>query len=946
MNNPSSSAGSGLLWVCPTSHLDWDWLDTFAEYFEVGPPDPDDLGYVGAAKDILTGVCQLLRAQPDFCYSLAEVAYLRAYLAVSPGDLATLQSAGKGPGPNRFELIGGGITSPDNLVCHGEVFIRNYLLGRRWLESVGLSANVIPAAWLPDDFGHDPQLPVVLNAMGLSWLGISRVPGSIQPFANQPLQPPDGLVIPSVADVLKSEGLVFPWIASDGSQVLTHFMPATYGAVWDGEPDHLGSLGDFAESTINGWPVVNGIGRVLFAPAGGDFAFAQWDGGNWQAFLEYYSKTKKSGDPDAQFGTFAQFMVQVAASAGPARSPLLAQNYWTGIFASRPALKILHNRAAQLTIAAEAAATLLRLTGTNSTTTLDDLDAAVDQAWQALVPSSHHDYITGTSPDRVYWGEQLPMLEQAARLAQQSLTQAVGLIAAGLPAGPGGSTPVAIFNPVGFTRQGGVVELPAESVPASVSEVTIGLAGGVRIQRAADGGLLILLPDNISLDSFGYVTAALREGKEPPAPSLPSVPPGPVDLNSDRVHVRIDPSQAWAITQLACPGVPGFAGVGNSIRLYEDDGNIYQFGNEPLKLGVFLKFADSGTVLTAGPGTWIEYGPVRWHFQATVTGTYTNTSENESQAVSYTLDYLLYAGEAAVRMRLTGATPAQATVVTAFDLPPAFATTGLTYGTANHFDDHDPVAYWQPPTFRATHDFVQPGPATGPGPGLAMYHQGVPAWSICDGQLIGALMRNTFGLDTYQRGASGTDPGVHTLEYALGPAFYPAASGDTLRAALAVTNPLAGTVGDPNQPVNNLISLPQQAGLTTVQRAGGTTAILRAARTQAGSSVISLSDYYAERMSFILRVYLPDPAAVGDQMTITLPSLPNPGIDGYTPDLTAVIVSALEEPLASAPPVTVTPGSATGNTVPYTITFTPKQALTTIQLSSTRWPTRGLKSGF
>lgn len=200
-------------------------------------------------------------------------------------------------------------------------------------------------------------------------------------------------------------------------------------------------------------------------------------------------------------------------------------------------------------------------------------------------------------------------------------------------------------------------------------------------QRAADGALLVLIPDSMPVRSFGYLTAILEQGKEPPASLLPSVPPGPVELNAGSVHMRIDPGKAWAITGLVCPGVAELSGAGNSIRLYKDDGNIYQFGNEPLQQGACKNFADSSTVLTAGPGTWIEYGPIRWHFQATVTGTYTNTSRNESQPVSYTLDYLVYSGQAAVRMRLTGAAPAQATVVTAFSLPPA-AAAGLTYGTA------------------------------------------------------------------------------------------------------------------------------------------------------------------------------------------------------------------------------------------------------------------------
>jgi hypothetical protein len=117
--------------------------------------------------------------------------------------------------------------------------------------------------------------------------------------------------------------------------------------------------------------------------------------------------------------------------------------------------------------------------------------------------------------------------------------------------------------------------------------------------------------------------------------------------------------------------------------------------------------------------------------------------------------------------------------------------------------------------------------------------------------------------------------------------------------------------------------------------------ILRAARTQASSPAAPLSGYYAERMSFILRVYLPDPASAQDGVTITLPDLPNPGLADHDLDLDAAVVSALEEPLAPAPPVSVTPGTASGNTVSYTVRFTPDRALTTVRLTATRWPTQG-----
>jgi alpha-mannosidase len=808
------------------------------------------------------------------------------------------------------------------------VFIRNYLTGRRWLRSAGLAAHVAPVAWLPDDFGHDPQLPLVLAAMGLQWAGLSRVPGSPQPYRNSPTNGTE-----SVAAQLTNGGLVFPWIADDGSAVLTHYMPATYGAPWDGRSGS-GGLQAFVEGNTRGWPTVDGA-ALMFAPAGGDFVFSRWDvdsPGSWLTVVSGYNNNtgRKATDPVADIGTFPQFMAMSAGSPGEPQAPLLAQNYWTGVFASRPRLKILHNRAAQRVMAAEAATALLRLASTYATATLDDLDAAIDQAWQALVPSSHHDYITGTSPDRVYASEQLPQLELADRLAGQCLTGAVGLIAAAATAGtvPDGNIPVVVFNPLGFAR-GGVVHVPARDVTGSFAAVS----GGSPAQRAADGGLVFVMPAPV--DSFGYATVTLTPG-EPAAGPLPA-PSDTVTMDNGLMTVSLDRDRGWAVTSLVIGGVelipPG--GLGNSIRLYNDTGNIYQFGNEPLSWdqpqdrGVPGTFDDSGTSLAGDAGEWIEAGPVRWHFRATLTGTFAGPVNSQPAPVAYTLDYLLDAGETVLRMRLTGAAPVSASVLTAFDLAPAVpAGYGLTYGTAHHYDAHLPTPYWAGPTFRATHDFVQATGSTGPE--LAIYHQAVPAWAPVQaggsGQLLGALLRNNpCGQD---RGAAGGDPGVHTLEYAAGRAdSSPVPAGDALRTALTVTNPLIGAVPGASQPADG-VSLPPQASLATITQPPA--GILRVARTQPGGSVVdipSLSGYYAERRSYTLRVYLP--ASFGDGVAISVPDLPDPGLSGYSPDLAAVAVTALEEP-ADGPQVTV---SGT------TVSFTSRQAVTTVQLTATRCPT-------
>jgi hypothetical protein len=103
--------------------------------------------------------------------------------------------------------------------------------------------------------------------------------------------------------------------------------------------------------------------------------------------------------------------------------------------------------------------------------------------------------------------------------------------------------------------------------------------------------------------------------------------------------------------------------------------------------------------------------------------------------------------------------------------------------------------------------------------------------------------------------------------------------------------------------------------------------------------VIRIPGYYAERCSYILRIYLPDPASARGGVTVTLPSLPNPRLSGYHPDLTAEVLTALEEPLSSGPQVRVSRGAASGDTVPYTVSFSPRRALTTLRVTAIRAPT-------
>jgi len=45
------------------------------------------------------------------------------------------------------------------------------------------------------------------------------------------------------------------------------------------------------------------------------------------------------------------------------------------------------------------------------------------RAWDLVVLSNHHDFITGTSPDRIWQEEQQPWLEQAEDMANRALAR-------------------------------------------------------------------------------------------------------------------------------------------------------------------------------------------------------------------------------------------------------------------------------------------------------------------------------------------------------------------------------------------------------------------------------------------------------------------------------------------------------------------------------------------
>ena len=208
-----------VLIISQSSHLDWDWRHTFDEYF-LGPlNDPLLIFHPGTVDAIFAEAVGLMAsAHPSgarYYYSVAEMGFFSRFFDTHPELRDTLRAVAPS-----LRIVGGGITSPDDLLPSGEAFIRDYLVGKTWVDAnLGLPVR---EAWLPDDFGHDAQLPIVLEAMGLTAVGFGRVPGVDGTLQSVGLQPPSP---GSLATTLLKDGLDFEWRAAEGSRVHAHWMP-------------------------------------------------------------------------------------------------------------------------------------------------------------------------------------------------------------------------------------------------------------------------------------------------------------------------------------------------------------------------------------------------------------------------------------------------------------------------------------------------------------------------------------------------------------------------------------------------------------------------------------------------------------------------------------------------------------------------------------------------
>ena len=831
-----------------SAHLDWDWIRTFAQnfwYYDTG---------LGVNDIIAKGIENAQKgggAGGSYYYTVCEMGFFRRFIEVNPGQIAAIKKLG-----DNFQVISGGVTSPDNLVCSAEGFIRNYLVGQTWLWKT-LEMEPKPQCWLPDDFGQGPELPALLAALGFVGMAFSRLPG-MQNYPNTTLQ-----------DQLVANGLDFIWQASDGSSVIAHWLIGGYnfGNQIQTKPK---AINDFISAYYSSpaslppppppAPSYTGAATpFMYIPIDDDFSMPI-DGlkdaiDGWNNNNSKYGVGVTASNVTVVQGTFDHFIAAVKPKPGLKNFAYNGTPYWTGYYASRPELKTLHYATVRALTAAEVIG-LLTQPGNGSLNSMlpTGFWQRIDQAWDDFAPSTHHDYVCGTAPDPVYANDQLPLLRGVAATAESLRGIALDALA-GMACGQDPKNGVIVANPLGFKRSGVAAIEAIAPFPHENDVVTWADGSSTPAQTSAEGGMLVYA----SVPSFGYITGKADGGSAPP-PDTASLTPSAsgaasYTIGNEYLSAIISATAGWGIENLLDVkngNAPVLSGTGNSLVFYSDGGDIYQFGNERQ----FYDMPVIGGVNVTTDGAWLgamvmETGPLRSWLRTAVLADVNGTQ------VRFTRDYMLCAGEPFLRMTTTGAAPASTSVMAAFPL--ASSVTAITHGTGYHWTEVQPLGgLWSAPVFRPTQDFVLP--QNGNTTLAAVYHGGMPAWAIdADGTLIGCLLRNTPG--DYWHGASGSDPAPHTQHYALRvpTGLGPPATGQPLQEALGFHTPLlAARMPDGDQYGGMLTA--GEASLAALP--AGSPAVLTVAKP--GSYVPT---------SLVLRLYQPTNTA--QTLAVTLPATPS-----------------------------------------------------------------------
>lgn len=515
------------------SHFHYDpvWWNTQGAYTSVWQPDPPSRCRNGF--ELVHAHLEMARREPEYKFVLAEVDYLKPYWDTHPEDRADLRRL---IAEGRVEIMGGTYNEPNTNLTSPETTIRNLVHG------IGFQRDVLggdPAtAWQLDVFGHDPQFPGMAADAGLTSSSWARGP-------HHQWGP------------MHSEGGVggmqfcseFEWIAPSGRGLLTHYMPAHYGAGWG--MDDAASLLEAEQATYRLFDELKKVAltRNVLLPVGTDYTPPnKWVTEIHRDWNSRYTWPRFVCALPREF--FAAVRAELDARAlVPSPQTRDMNPIYTGKDVSYIDTKQANRAAENAVLDAEKFAVFAGLLAG-----ADYPQAALAKAWVQLAYGAHHDAITGSESDQVYL-DLLTGWRDAWELGRAARDRALAVLSSGVDGD------VVVWNPLAHNRTDVVtvrLDTPGRIVDADGAEVSS------HVEQ--DGRSVTFLARDVP--SLGWRAYRVVAGGS----SVNWKPLRGNEIANDHYRLEVDPARGGGVSSLMRGDRQLIAAdrLGNELAVYEE----------------------------------------------------------------------------------------------------------------------------------------------------------------------------------------------------------------------------------------------------------------------------------------------------------------------------------------------------------------------------------------
>ncbi len=466
------SAGLGTQHLIVSTHQDIAWMDSPENCVR----DRDE--------KIITPLLGIMRSDSAYHFDLEDVLCLREYLGRHPDRKEEIR---------RFMAegrlgVGASFTQPYEELCSGEMLVRQFYAGKRWLRAEFPGCDT-KTYWNMDVPGRSLQMAQVMRKAGVEYLVMSR-------FA---------------------KGL-YSWYSPDGSAV-TAFSPGHYGD-FKARVEGAGfeQAAGFVASTAVDWlEATHSLSRDLPLVSMSDMSGPD----RYDTFLAKWSRLRTIGNADGTASPLSLPPVRYSGIQEYLDSVSSLRAELPAVRGERPDIWLyIHGPTHHLAISAKREADFL-LPAAETFSTVDALlrrsfarypQEELTRAWEAQIYPDHGwGGKNGEITDSTFRAKYEFARETGKRLLNASLTS----IAARIRTGRDSGEPLVVFNSVSWSRSGPVEAFVKPAAGAARGGLVLSDSRGVTVpaqvevtKRHSDGSIAAARLLFIARDvpSVGYRT--------------------------------------------------------------------------------------------------------------------------------------------------------------------------------------------------------------------------------------------------------------------------------------------------------------------------------------------------------------------------------------------------------------------------------------------------------